>query len=106
MAKISIQALQDLTKKAKAGDVAAMILLGDICYETPRDLPAAYEWWSMAAQRQDPEGCYRMGLCCANGEGVTQDVHQAFNWFDYAAVRGHVEALNSVAFCYWQEIAF
>ncbi len=50
----------------------------------------------------DPEVLWQLGVCCLNGShGVQQNPEKAVCFFQQASMQGHVNALNSLAHCYY-----
>ena len=51
---------------------------------------------------QDPESLWQLGICYANGShGFPKDFHKAYQLFQEGATHGHVNALNSLGYCYF-----
>ena len=44
-----------------------------------------------AAEPQDAEGCFALGMNYSIGAGVTADLVEAHKWFNIAAMRGHAD---------------
>jgi hypothetical protein len=53
------------------------------------DLVAAAEWWSLAAEKGDPEGQAGWGDALATGKGVKINDDLAFSWFEKSANQGN-----------------
>jgi tetratricopeptide (TPR) repeat protein len=53
-----------------------------------------------AADKNDAEAQYELGLAYAAGEGVQQDLTQAISWLRKAADRGHADAQNELGVMY------
>jgi len=64
----------------------------------PRDAVAAFV--HAAAEAGSAEAQARYGQMLLDGDGVAQDAHEAFGWFERAARAGHLEAANMVGRCY------
>ena len=50
-----------------------------------------------AAEQGVAEAQFKLGLMCAEGEGVPQDDTEAVKWYSKAAVQGLVEAQENLA---------
>ena len=78
---------------AAQGDVKAQMWLGQM-YEhglsdkIPQDYAEAVKWYRLAANQDDPDGQFFLGEMYFMGSGVTQDLVQAYMWFDLAAAKG------------------
>jgi TPR repeat protein len=57
-------------------------------------------WWTKAAQQDDPEAQYNLGLMYSQGAGVAQDFEQAFSWFGQAAEQGVPSAQSRLGLMY------
>lgn len=53
-----------------------------------------------AADRNDNDGCYNLGVCYLYGYGVIRDEAKAFRYLERAAENGHAEALGKLGVCY------
>lgn len=53
-----------------------------------------------AAEAGDAEAQLNLGVCYANGTGVSQDLDQAALWFRKAAEQGHVKGQFALGHCY------
>ena len=58
------------------------------------------EQWRNAAEHGDAKAQYRLGLCYASGNGVTQDKTEAVKWYLKAAEQGDAEALYKLGQCF------
>lgn len=61
------------------------------------DHSTAYDIWKSLADRGDPEAQLMVGLLYANGEGVLQDVAEAYMWFLISAANGNEQARSLYA---------
>ena len=57
-----------------------------------QDFDRAYEIWRPLADRGDNQAQLMIGLLYANGEGVAQDVAEAYKWFLIADANGNQQA--------------
>ena len=100
-----------LHRAAEAGNVQAMNVWGTYLIthraraasdtnEVNRILGEAYEYFKNAADRDDANGLYNLGMCYMQGLGVSQDDQNAFGRFSAAAKKGHPEAMNNIALFY------
>ena len=52
----------------------------------------AFEWYSKAAQHQDSDAQYNLGLMYLHGQGTAQNTSMAKKWLQQAAAQGDQEA--------------
>ena len=70
----------DLLSKAEAGDLMAMLGVGDhYRYGTDKDYPKAIFWYEKAAKLGHARGLLEMAYCYENGYGVKQDYKKAMS---------------------------
>ena len=83
-----------LCAAAAQGHLKAMISLGNLFafYKTPADEKQAFEWFTMAAERCDPEGQFMVGLGHFEGKTLARDLPAAWMWLTLASLRGHLLA--------------
>ena len=100
-----------LRRAAEAGNVQAMNVWGTYLIthgtrgvsdtnEVNRILGEASRYFRSAADRNDANGLYNLGMCYMQGLGVPQDDQNAFGRFQSAAEKEHPEAMNSIALFY------
>jgi len=53
-----------------------------------QDYATAANWYTKAAERDNPTAQYALGILYYEGEGVRRDLVAAYVWFDLAAARG------------------
>jgi TPR repeat protein/serine/threonine protein kinase len=85
------EALPDVHKKAGAGDVDAMALLGALYADgmgVTQDERQAFSWFEKAAEKGDPFAMDSLGVAFARGLGVDQDHQAAAFWYEKAAEKG------------------
>lgn len=86
-AKASPEVLAKLLRRARAGEIAAQIELGDR-YQTGREViknPAtAVHWFAMAAEQGDPYAAVQVGASYDDGLGVPKNDQKAFEWYQKA----------------------
>jgi hypothetical protein len=112
--------LNELRKKAEAGDVSAMVELGH-AYEDGRswrsgsggkfggiaieetfvEFDKAAEWYRKAAEQGHAEAQVRLGLLYKKGTGVQKDLAKALEWFEKAAAQGYIDAQYRVGEMYY-----
>src|SRR5512146_1251833 len=88
--------IQDLKKRAQAGEPEAQYILG-AAYRSggpilAKDLAATVQWWQKAASQGHPGAQNGLGSMYQNGEGVAQDFSQAARWYRLAAEQGDAAA--------------
>lgn len=86
---------EEIAKLANAGDVDAMLAMGDMCMEgdgVNENKKASAEWFRKAAETGSAEGMYQLAECYIDGDGVPEDKVQAAKLYKAAADKGHVNA--------------
>ena len=85
---LSINWFEILKARANAGEVNAQFNLG-LNYElgtgVPRDLAQSVVWFRQAADQNDPEAQYRLGLIYAGAEAGRQNPVEAYAYLNLAA---------------------
>lgn len=76
-------------RAAGLGYAPAMVRLGD-CEE---DEGSALQWYRRSAEQKDPEGLFRVAICCHEGRGTAQDRREAHRLFSLLADQDHPGAL-------------
>ncbi|MHC4956274.1 MAG: tetratricopeptide repeat protein [Planctomycetota bacterium] len=61
-------------------------------YLAAKDYPQAYGWFQQAADRNDPESQFQLGIIVRDGLGDKANPHAAIDWFERAAAQGHTPA--------------
>ena len=95
-----------LHQAADAGNVQAMnawgvYLVAHAVGETgTNDILKAYGYFKSAADKDDANGLYNLGMCHLRGLGTPQDDQAAFTFFLRAAEMEHPEAMNGVGLFY------
>mgnify|MGYP001187701335 FL=1 len=87
--------LDELKKKAVAGDAKAQTRLGAMYYfgeGVPKDNAKAAEWFRKAAEQGQVYAQYNLGSMYARGEGVRKDATKAADWYRKTAEQGYDEA--------------
>lgn len=91
-------AINLLERAAKLGFPQAQTYIGVIyAGGEPNNFSKAVEMFTAAAQQEDSEAFYYLGICFENGLGVDQSESKAAEYFLRAAHSGHSEAQFSVA---------
>lgn len=91
-------AINLLERAAKLGLPQAQTYIGVIYAEgEPNNFSKAVEMFTAAAQQEDSEAFYYLGICFENGLGVEQSESKAAEHFLKAAQSGYSEAQFSVA---------
>lgn len=67
---------------------------------TAPDLPRAFQLFSGAAQKGDPQAAYYLGMMYRNGMAVARDVKSAARWLQFAAQRQVPAAMYALAQLY------
>ncbi len=64
------------------------------------DFERAFDLWKAAARQEDPVGQYNLAVLYYNGEGVNQDLLQAYKWFRKSAELGYADAQYDLGLMY------
>jgi TPR repeat protein len=67
---------------------------------TSPNLPRAFQLFSGAAQKGDPQAAYYLGMMYRNGMAVARDVRSAAHWLQFAAQRQVPAAMYALAQLY------
>ena len=92
-------ATRELKKSARAGNVAAQVLLGDLHMNgegVPHNYSMAVSWYRLAADAGNAEGQYKLALMYQNRLGLPLDHKQAREWLMKAAALGHWKARENL----------
>jgi TPR repeat protein len=97
---------EDTKAKAEKGDVNAQCVLGEI-YSfghdgVTKDYSEAVRWFSKAAEQNNAEAQFNLGVCYAKGEGVAKDAVKAVKWYRKAAEQNVAEAQFNLGNCYFK----
>lgn len=89
-----------LSAHAAAGPVEE----GRLCLRgserAPANLPRAFQLFSGAAQKGDPQAAYYLGMMYQNGMAVARDIKTAAHWLQFAASRQSPAAMYALAKLY------
>lgn len=95
--------LDDLRKRASAGDVESQVKLGTLNLEAtdhPANYTEAFKWLEQAAQSNNAQAEFLLGSLYQSGRGVQRDYTNARVWFEKAAAQKHAEALYNLGSLY------
>jgi|GEM_PF-5335849 len=96
----------EVYRRAKAGDVDAEYQLGMMYAQDRPGSPHAdassqsYYWFTQAASKGHPRAQYNLGVMYAQGEGIVQNLVEAYIWFNLSAAQrmeGALEARDMIA---------
>lgn len=94
---------KDLEKKAKGGDTAAMIEVGD-CYfngsGTNKDPKKAKTWYEKAAKGGNIEAYQKLVACYSSWDGIEKNPQKAFEWTKKGAEAGDPQLKLALAKAY------
>lgn len=76
---------------ADAGDAEAQDDIGQLFLMSEKH-QAAFYWFQLAAQQNNPDAMQWLGHCYVNGKGVPKDENLGMMWIAKAAALGHVIA--------------
>lgn len=95
------ETLKKLLDKGARLDAAEAFCLAEHFYSLA-DYAAAYHWYEVSAQKDDPPpmAYYYLGYACQNGCGVEVDQYAAFLWYQKAAKEDIPQAYYNLALFY------
>ena len=70
--------------------------LGDDTNDVERVLKKSFSLYKRAAEQNDANGLYNLGMCYLQGYGTARDLDNALDCFRTAAEAGHPEAINNI----------
>jgi hypothetical protein len=86
---------------AKAGDVTACLYMAKFCetgeHTVQVDLPSAFNWYGIGAQRGSKECMNEIGRLYQYGTGVTKNLLTAAQWYQKSAQAGSTLAMCNLA---------
>lgn len=86
----------ELERLANDGYVKAQSILGQMYYTGEDGIECNYnkalKWLEKAAENEDGQAMYTLGIMYQDGAGVQQNVNMATAWFQKAANEGHIMA--------------
>lgn len=89
------QQIEEIKRKADAGDAEAQYELGLMYYEGKvlnRDVDKAWQLWDSASRGGCVDAMFRLSKMCADGECCSEFPKSAYIWALIAKKRGHTEA--------------
>jgi uncharacterized protein len=95
--------VQQITSRASAGDVTAMVQLGYLYLEgsaVSRDQAAAARWYRAAAEKKHRVAMNNYGWMHEHGIGVARNPVEAALWYQRAAEAGNITAMTNLAQLY------
>lgn len=90
--------LAQITALANKGDVRSQTMLAFAYLDGRHDRVSALRWGLAAAKQGVPMAQYLVATLYQ--DGAAADPHQAFAWFEAAALRGNVKAMHDLAIAY------
>lgn len=95
--------IQELQRKANAGDAAAQCQLG-VCYQYGRGVTRsnemAFKWYKKAAEQGNADAMVSLAGYYFSGNVVAQSDAEAFKWYKKAAEQGNAVAMYALGDCY------
>jgi TPR repeat protein len=96
--------LAEIRAGADKGDAKAQYELGRAFFSGPlggaKDEAEAVKWFRQAAEQNVADAQFSLGVCYANGQGVTKDDAEAVKWFRKAAEQNLADAQYNLGVCY------
>ncbi len=103
-------AIEWLKKAIDLGDVSSMVTIGAIYYYGKGGMTINYEeavkWYTMAAERGDDDGMWRLALCYERGNGLEKNFEKAFEWFKKSAEKENPNGLLGLGKSYYEEMNY
>jgi TPR repeat protein len=102
---VRAEALQEVSKKAAAGDKDYQMVLGNMYYEgihVKKDYLLAVEWFLKAASQGKIEAQFALGVMYYKGQGVGRDIEKAVQWMKKAGSQDHVRAQYMLGLIYYR----
>ena len=98
--------LEYLNKACQGGyptaqaEYGIMYLNGSVQYNVAKDVPKAIDLLKKAAENDNLDAMYYLGLCHESGNGVPTDPYKAFEYYNKAVQGGYLEAYSKVGYAY------
>ena len=95
--------VESLIEKAKAGNTAGQIKLGEYYLNgiiVSKNEKEAFKWFLKAAKSNNSEALYNVGICYINGIGVNQDESKGVEYMRKAARLKNKLAVYNLGVCY------
>lgn len=89
-------------KAAEAGDAAAQVEVGADHYRRGEH-EEARNWFAKAAEQQNSQGEYSLGVLHLEGSGTSKDEAEAIRWFEKAASRWNLDAMNNLFVLHYRQ---
>lgn len=83
--------IRDVEKKAKSGDVEAMLVLGDK-YAEAESFKTALKWYKKATEKGSMEAQYAMAMLYLEGNGISRNTKKAYEYIQDLAVKNYADA--------------
>jgi len=96
--QVAAPSLAQVTALASKGDARSQTALAFSYIDGKRDPASALRWGLAAAKQGVPMAQYLVATLYQ--DGANADPHQAFAWFEAAALRGNVKAMHDLAIAY------
>lgn len=106
MSNLSGGYLRFLTEAANSGyakaqsELGVLYLKGSKEYGVEANGQTGYHWVKQAAEQEDAEGLYYLGVCYDAGVGVTKDHDKALEYIGQAAQLGYADAQAMAGYCF------
>ena len=98
------KAIEWSKKASEKGDKRSMVLMGTLYYYGRGGVAVNYEeavnMYSMAAEKGDSDGMWRLALCYEKGKGIEKDFEKSFEWFKKSAEKNNPNGLFGLGECY------
>ena len=95
------QNFKELEKKAKSGDAAAMVELGNCFFNgtegAAKDAKKAKDWYEKAAKAGNLDAYEGLVACYSSWDGIEKNPKKAFEWMQAGADAGNVKLMLQLA---------
>ncbi|MCH5223482.1 MAG: TonB family protein [Muribaculaceae bacterium] len=93
------QSIDELTEKAKKGDVEAMVVLGNDALEA-NHYKLAMDWYKKAVKKKSPEAIYRLAMFYIHGLDGKKDIKKGLKMLNQAVEMQYPDAKVALATYY------
>jgi len=87
---------------AEAGDASAQVEVGAYYYRRGEHA-AALRWFTKAAEQQNSQAEYSLGVLHLEGSGTAKDEAEAVRWFEKAANKWNLDAMNNLVAIHYRQ---
>lgn len=103
---VAFVSVDELKKKAEAGDADAQWQLGNCYYsgtECKQDYGAAVKWLKKAAEQNQPAAEFWLGMCYGEGRGTERNTDEGLKWIRKSADKGYANGQIWIGGILWEK---